>query len=65
MTTYTTIQGDMWDAISYKVYGSEKYMGVLMRSNPHLLNTYIFEAGTVLTVPEIKNEEESDKPAWR
>ena len=65
MTTYITIQGDMWDAISYKVYGNEKYMGVLMCSNPHLLNTYIFEAGTVLTIPEINSEEESDKPAWR
>lgn len=23
--TYTTKQGDMWDMIAYKVYGSEEY----------------------------------------
>lgn len=26
MSTYTTIQGDVWDAIAYKVYGDSKYM---------------------------------------
>ena len=24
--TYSTVQGDMWDMISYRVYGSEKYV---------------------------------------
>ena len=30
---YTTVQGDTWDLISYKVYGSEKYIGNLMQAN--------------------------------
>lgn len=30
--TYTTQQGDAWDAIAHKVYGSEKYTGWLMKS---------------------------------
>ena len=63
--TYTTIQGDMWDSISYKIYGSEKYAGLLMKSNPALLDIFIFGAGTVLSVPELDDEKESDIPSWR
>ncbi len=32
-TTYTTRQGDQWDAIAKKVYGDEKYAGYLMEQN--------------------------------
>lgn len=63
--TYTTIQGDMWDSISYKLYGSEKYVGLLMKGNPALLDIFIFGAGTVLSVPELEDEKESDMPSWR
>ena len=28
--TYTTIQGETWDNIAYKVYGAEKYASFLM-----------------------------------
>lgn len=28
--TYITSQSDTWDRISYKVYGNEKYMDVLI-----------------------------------
>lgn len=65
MKTYTTIQGDMWDSISYKAYGSEKYMGLLMQNNMELLDTFIFGSGTVLKVPELEAETETDIPAWR
>jgi phage tail protein X len=65
MDTYTTIQGDMWDSIAYKVYGSEKYMGILMQSNMELLDIFIFSAGTVLTVPALLPEAETNIPAWR
>ena len=65
MKTYTTIQGDMWDSISYKVYGSEKYIGLLMQSNLELLDIFIFDAGTEITVPEMENEIKSDSPSWR
>lgn len=63
--TYTTIQGDMWDSISYKVYGNEKYMGLLMQGNPEHIETFIFGAGTVLTVPALKEETTADLPSWR
>ena len=50
MKTYTTIQGDMWDSIAYKLYGDE---------------IFIFGAGTVLNVPELESEKETDLPSWR
>ena len=46
--TYTTQQGDAWDAIAHKVYGSETYTGWLMQNNLPLLDIFVFEAGTVL-----------------
>lgn len=66
MGTYTTIQGDMWDSVSHNVYGSEKYMGLLMQNNMDQLDTFIFGAGTVLNVPELEvTETGPDTPAWR
>ena len=65
MKTYTTRQGDMWDSIAYKLYGNEKYMGLLMQNNMELLDIFIFGAGTVLNVPELEEESEADMPSWR
>ena len=31
--TYTTQQGDAWDVIAFRVYGSEQYTGFLMQAN--------------------------------
>ena len=31
METYITIQGETWDQIALKVYGSEKYAGWIMQ----------------------------------
>ena len=63
---YTTIQGDTWDMISYKVYGSEKYVGVLMQENVELLDVFIFSSGVTVVTPEISDEEdELDLPPWR
>jgi phage tail protein X len=63
--TYTTVQGDMWDAVSFKVYGDEKYMGILMQGNLDLLDIFIFPTDTVLTVPELDAEIDSNIPSWR
>lgn len=65
MKTYTTIQGDMWDSIAYKLYGDERYMCLLMQSNLELLDIFVFGAGTVLTVPELESGADADLPSWR
>jgi hypothetical protein len=50
---YTTIGGEMWDQISRKIYGKERWENVLMRANPAYLNVVRFNPGIVLTVPAI------------
>lgn len=64
--TYTTIQGETWDEIAYKVYGGEKYAAFLMANNYPLLDILVFSAGTVVKTPDIPRHEDSDGlPPWR
>ena len=56
--TYTTVQGDMWDSIAYKIFGNVAATDQLMALNQQYLHTYIFPAGVVLTLPEAKSESE-------
>jgi phage tail protein X len=65
--TYITEQGDKWDSIAYKVYGSAKYMPQLMAANTGYLEYYIFPAGIELQLPEITTEQAalSSLPPWR
>lgn len=64
--TYTTQQGDAWDLIAYRVYGSEAYTGWLMQHNFVHLDTMIFGAGVVLQTPELpKTDQTADLPPWR
>lgn len=64
-TAYTTIQGDTWDLISFKLFGSEKYMKNLIEANWPLLETLVFSSGTVITVPDLPEESDEDAPFWR
>lgn len=63
--TYTTIQGDTWDLIAYKLYGSEKYMKNLIEANWPLLEVLVFSSGTVINVPDIPEDSDKDAPFWR
>lgn len=64
--TYTTRAGDAWDLIAYRVYGDVKYTGWLMAHNFHLLDVFVFDAGTVLNTPPLPAEQAaSSLPAWR
>lgn len=64
--TYTTIQGDAWDAIAYRVYGDESYTGWLMQHNLPLLDTLVFGAGVVLNIPDLpEGDTSADAPIWR
>lgn len=64
-TTYTTRQGDQWDAIAKKVYGDEKYAGYLMEQNLPLLDIFEFDAGTALSTPALPEEQDGGLPPWR
>ncbi len=63
--TYTTIQGETWDGIAYKIYGGEKYATDLMAANYRYLDILVFSSGTVLTVPDLPEEGGQNFPEWR
>ena len=66
MSEYTTKSGDTWDLIGYEQMGSCDYVAKLMNANRAYVDTAIFSAGVVLTVPEISVDEMmSTLPPWR
>lgn len=69
MREYTSIQGDMWDNIAYKVYGDETKIYPLIEANPEYRDIYVFPGGIVLTVPEVEEETgesvTASVPIWR
>ena len=66
MSTYTTKQGDMWDSISYQVYGDVKFTDVLINANPEYRYIYIFSEGVILDVPDVEDRITADDlPPWK
>ena len=65
LNTYTTIQGDMWDTIAYKVYGSEVGMNALLEANQEYADVVVCPANIVVQVPEYTAPETSNLPPWR
>jgi phage tail protein X len=66
MATYVTVQGDTWDGIAFKLYGSEAYMSALIAANLSQAETVVFGAGVVLAVPEIESASvPSSLPPWK
>jgi len=63
--TYTTIQGDMWDSIAYKVYGHERYMSTLLEANQQYNDLTVFPAGITITCPDVGITSASTLPPWR
>lgn len=63
--SYTTIQGDTWDMISLRVYGTEKNMGALIDANPRYREVVFFSANTILIVPEVTATVNSNLPPWK
>lgn len=65
MASYTTIQGDTWDGISYKLYGDSSKMSELMQMNTEHIRTVVFSANVVLQVPEAGTQTSSNLPPWK
>lgn len=64
--TYTTRSGDTWDLIAYEQLGSCRYVNLLIEANQGYIDTAIFSAGTILTLPEITEETKTENlPPWR
>ena len=65
MNEYTTIQGDTWDIISYKLYGDDSQMSALMELNPDHIRTVFFSSGVRLTVPVVPPKPAAGLPPWK
>ena len=62
---YTTIQGDTWDAIAFKLWGIEALFHHLVKANPDHLDVLIFPASVVLAVPDIEIPTQTlELPPW-
>lgn len=60
----TTTQGQAWDQISLKHYGSEKQMGALLPANIDELDTLLFEGGITVAVPDVEPVRVKSVPPW-
>lgn len=68
MKTIRTIQGDTWDKISLRVYGSENFMDKLIAVNMEHRSKIIFNSGANVNVPDIDTEAalvNQDLPPWK
>lgn len=66
MITYTTVQGDKWDGISYKMYEAASFVDVLIEANPRYRDIYIFSEGETLNIPETEKGKTAERlPPWK
>lgn len=48
---HVTADGERWDSLSYRYYGSVELMEVITRANPEVALTPILPAGLTLKIP--------------
>lgn len=64
--TYTTVQGDMWDGIAHKLFGSSEKTNELIKVNSAHADEYVFSAGVELTVPDLDTDTRPNSlPPWK
>lgn len=63
--TYTTMQGDMWDGIAYRLFGDCAIAPQIMALNPQYLEHYIFPQGIVLQLPDPDLTVSDPLPPWK
>lgn len=66
---YTTLEGERWDTISNKAYGTPLLSDIIIAANPLVAITDVLPAGTLLEIPvqEIITEQtDADLlPPWK
>lgn len=66
MSKYLTVQGDTFDLIAFKTLGSCNYVEKLINANRDHIETFIFEAGVELNIPDIEEEKKAvNLPPWK
>lgn len=64
LSSYITQKGDTWDLISFKVYGSEKYIEELKTANYDFIKIVSFPEEVALAIPIIKVSNKGSVPEW-
>jgi len=68
MRTYLVAQGDVWDYLSFKLYGDEGFTHILLEANPELRHIVKFEKSTIINVPDRPQERAQSSaslPPWK
>lgn len=68
MTSITTLSGDTWDIIAWRIWGDgadQTHMADLIAANQRHINTAIFAGNVELTVPEVEDDTPVSIPPWR
>ena len=61
-----TIQGDTWDILSLRAYGSTAFMDKLIQANPDKRMLTIFPAGVEIAVPKVDTTQTAAwLPPWK
>lgn len=64
MDKYITAQGDMWDAIAYRLYGDETKMTTLLEHNQGWRHFVVLPANVEIVVPKLKVAQKIQRPPW-
>jgi phage tail protein X len=65
---YLAPQGAVWDWISWKHYGDERYIDVLLKANPTLRRIVRFEVPTLIIIPDkpiVPSNSVTQLPPWK
>lgn len=66
---YTSKQGDRWDLLTYKMYGSVTGMKTIMDANPYVALSPVIPAGSVIIIPIAEDTDNAviteNLPPWK
>lgn len=62
---YTTVLGDTWDSIAYKLYSNSKRYSELLELNQEHQDILIFKAGIIIRYRETPVSNTENLPPWR
>ena len=52
MREYLVSQGDCWDLLAYRIWQQEGFMDALLKANPKLRHTVIFDGPVMINIPD-------------
>jgi phage tail protein X len=68
MMQYIAAQGDVWDYLSWKLYGDEGFIHTLLEANPKLRHIVMFETSAIINVPDrpqTRAQSSTNLPPWK